>query len=147
MEITTQKGSHPSRDWLGFVKSSRARNKIKHWINANEKANAIELGKRLLEKESRRFHVSWKKVPAEELLKTAHAFGLPKADDLYSSVGFGQISARQVLARIFPDSVQEEPDRGKVADQNIPKSAGHLQGRSPGSQGFRQHAGLPFQML
>ena len=124
VEITTQKGSHPSRDWLGFVKSSRARNKIKHWINANEKANAIELGRRLLEKESRRFHVSWKKVPAEELLKTAHSLNLPKADDLYSSVGFGQIAARQVLARIFPDTVQEEPAEERSLTKTFQKALG-----------------------
>ena len=124
VEIATQKGSHPSRDWLAFVKSSRARNKIKHWINANEKANAIELGKRLLEKESRRFHVSWRKVPAEELLKAAHSLNLPKAEDLYSSVGFGQISPRQVLARLFPDTVQEEPAEEKSLTKTFQKALG-----------------------
>ena len=124
VEINTQKGSHPSRDWLAFVKSSRARNKIKHWISFNEKANSIELGKKLLEKESRRFRVSWKKVSAEELLKVTQALGSPKIDDLYSSVGFGKISARQVLTRIFPDSVQEEPSQEKSLAKTVQKALG-----------------------
>ncbi|MBI2816684.1 MAG: bifunctional (p)ppGpp synthetase/guanosine-3',5'-bis(diphosphate) 3'-pyrophosphohydrolase [Acidobacteria bacterium] len=115
-EIVTQKGSHPSRDWLAFVKSSRARNKIKHWITTNEKANAIELGKKLLEKESRRFHVAWKKVPADDLLKAAHSLGWPKADELYCAVGFGKISPRQVLAKIFPENVHEDvPEKRSLA--------------------------------
>jgi GTP diphosphokinase / guanosine-3',5'-bis(diphosphate) 3'-diphosphatase len=124
VEISTQKGAHPSRDWLAFVKSSRARNKIKHWITDNEKANAIELGRKLLEKESRRFPVAWKKVPAGELLKAAHALGLPKADDLYSAVGFGKVSARQVLERIFPESAEEQPTEGKTLAKTIGKALG-----------------------
>ena len=112
VEINTQKGSHPSRDWLAFVKSSRARNKIKHWISFNEKANSIELGKKLLEKESRRFRVSWKKVSAEELLKVTQALGSPKIDDLYSrrqqQPGFGKLDYRPVLRSL---AIYLEPDR------------------------------------
>jgi guanosine-3',5'-bis(diphosphate) 3'-pyrophosphohydrolase len=117
VEIVTQKGSHPSRDWLGFVNSSRARNKIKHWITVNEKANAIDLGKKLLERESRKIRVSWKKISSEDLLKGTQALGLPKVEDLYSSVGFGKLSPRQVLARMFPEVIQEEPTAAAPTDE------------------------------
>ena len=124
VEILTQKNSHPSRDWLGFVHSSRARNKIRHWLKVNERANSIELGRRLLEKEGRRCHVGWKKVPAEELLKAANVAGFPKIEDLYSAVGFGKISPRQVLARVFPGAVLEEAAEKKSLTRAVQKALG-----------------------
>ena len=51
MEIVTQNGHTPSRDWLTFTKSPRARNKIKHWLNEHQRVRAIEIGKKLLERE------------------------------------------------------------------------------------------------
>lgn len=124
VEILTQKGAHPSRDWLAFVKSSRARNKIKHWINVNERANAIELGRRLLEKEGRRFQVSWKRVSGEDLSKVARGVGMQKAEDLYSAVGFGVLSARQVVSRMFPESVPEEPTEKRSFAKTFRKALG-----------------------
>ena len=124
VEILTQKGTHPSRDWLAFAKSSRARNKIKHWINVNERANAIELGRRLLEKEGRRFHVSWKRVLGEELGKVARGVGLQKVEDLYSAVGFGKLSARHVVTRMFPGSVPEEPPEKRSFTKTFQKALG-----------------------
>src|ERR1700741_2168854 len=63
VEILTQKGHHPSRDWLSFVKSSSAKSKIRHWINEQEREEATEMGKRLLENEARHFGRSLKKAP------------------------------------------------------------------------------------
>ena len=57
VEILTQPGHTPSRDWLNFVATSRARNKIRHFIHAEEKARSLELGRRLFDKEVRRFSV------------------------------------------------------------------------------------------
>ena len=124
VEILTQKGSHPSRDWLAFVKSSRARNKIKHWINVNERANAVELGRRLLEKESRRFQISWKRVSAEELGKIGRGLGMQKVEDLYSAVGFGKLSAHQIVSRLFPDLVPETPAEKKSFAKTFRKTLG-----------------------
>jgi GTP diphosphokinase / guanosine-3',5'-bis(diphosphate) 3'-diphosphatase len=124
VEIVTQKGSHPSRDWLGFVKTSRARNKIKHWISVNERANAIDLGKRLLEKEARRLRVSLKKVAAEDLLKISQGLGHTKVDDFYSAVGFGKVSARHVLAKLFPDAVREEAAPEKSLAKKVGEALG-----------------------
>ena len=111
VEIVTQKGHKPSRDWLSFVKSSHARTKIKHWINVQERQEATEMGVRLLEKEARQFGRSLKKIPEADLLKVASDSGLSKLDDLYAAVGFGKYSARQILTRVLG-----EPEKGTQPD-------------------------------
>src|SRR5271168_101718 len=82
VEILTQKGHHPSRDWLSFVKSSSARSKIRHWINVEERKEATDMGRRLLENEARNFGRSLKKIPEAEILKFANEQGLSKIEDL-----------------------------------------------------------------
>jgi guanosine-3',5'-bis(diphosphate) 3'-pyrophosphohydrolase len=101
VEILTQKGHHPSRDWLSFVKSSSAKSKIRHWINEQEREEATEMGKRLLENEARHFGRSLKKIPEADVLKLVSDYGLSKVEDLYAAVGFGKYSARQVLTRLL----------------------------------------------
>src|ERR1700716_1249469 len=101
VEILTQKGHHPSRDWLSFVKSSSAKSKIRHWINEKEREEATEMGKRLLENEARHFGRSLKKIPEGDILKLVSDYGLSKVEDLYAAVGFGKYSARQVLTRLL----------------------------------------------
>jgi GTP pyrophosphokinase len=101
VEILTQKGHHPSRDWLSFVKSSHARSKIRHWINVQEREEATQMGRRLLENESRNFSKGLKKIPEADLLKLASDVGLSRVEDLFAAVGFGKYSARQVLVRYF----------------------------------------------
>ena len=102
VEILTQPGHKPSRDWLGLVKSSRSRNKIKHWLNVHQRERAIEIGRKLIEKEARKYRIAFKEIKDEELLKIASAYGLGKVDDLMSGIGYGKYSARQVLARLLP---------------------------------------------
>ncbi|HVO58815.1 MAG TPA: bifunctional (p)ppGpp synthetase/guanosine-3',5'-bis(diphosphate) 3'-pyrophosphohydrolase [Dongiaceae bacterium] len=114
VEILTQKGHSPSRDWLSFVKSSHAKSKIRHWINLHEREEATEIGRRLLEKESRAFGRSLKKIEDLELQKAASDYGLSKLDDLYAAVGFGKYSARQVLSKALGESVK--PSESTVDD-------------------------------
>jgi GTP diphosphokinase / guanosine-3',5'-bis(diphosphate) 3'-diphosphatase len=102
VEILTQPGHKPSRDWLGLVKSSRSRNKIKHWLNVHQRERAIEIGRKLIEKEARKYRIAFKEIKDEDLLKVANGYGLGKADDLMSGIGYGKYSARQVLARLLP---------------------------------------------
>ena len=102
VEILTQPGHKPSRDWLGLVKSSRSRNKIKHWLNVHQRERAIEIGRKLIEKEARKYRIALKDLKDEELGRVANAYGLGKADDLMSGIGYGKYSARQVLARLLP---------------------------------------------
>ena len=111
VEILTQKGHKPSRDWLAFVKSSHAKSKIRHFINNQEREEATEMGRRLLENESRNFPKGLRKIPEADLQKVAAEYGLSKVDDLFAAVGFGKYSARQILARYFgePGKEQEAP--------------------------------------
>ena len=102
VEILTQPGHKPSRDWLGLVKSSRSRNKIKHWLNVHQRERAIEIGRKLIEKEARKYRIALKEIKDEELLKVANGYGLGKVDDLMSGIGYGKYSARQILARVLP---------------------------------------------
>ena len=112
VEILTQKGHKPSRDWLSFVKSSHAKSKIRHFINTQEREEATEMGRRLLENESRNFPKGLKKIANEDLQKLSAEYGLSKVDDLFAAVGFGKFSARQVLTRYFgePSKEPEKPE-------------------------------------
>jgi GTP diphosphokinase / guanosine-3',5'-bis(diphosphate) 3'-diphosphatase len=104
VEILTAKDAGPNRDWLGFVKTARARNRIKHWVNQKEREDAAELGRKLLEKQARRFKTSLKKMLGmAELPRVLEEHGIQKTEDLYPAVGFGKIAPRQILTALFPD--------------------------------------------
>jgi len=106
VEILTQPGHKPSRDWLAIVKSSRARQKIKHWLNVHQRERAIEIGRKLIEKEARKYRVSLKAIKDEDMQRVASDYGLGKPDDLMAGIGYGKFSARQVLGRLAPASAQ-----------------------------------------
>ncbi|HSE49544.1 MAG TPA: bifunctional (p)ppGpp synthetase/guanosine-3',5'-bis(diphosphate) 3'-pyrophosphohydrolase [Terriglobales bacterium] len=110
VEILTKEGHRPSRDWLGFVRSSRARNKIKHWLNIHQRERAIEIGRKLIEKEARKYRVALKEISEESFQKLASDYGLGRPDDLIAGIGFGKYSARQVLGRLVPESMGQTPD-------------------------------------
>jgi (p)ppGpp synthetase, RelA/SpoT family len=114
VEILTQKGHGPSHDWLSFVKSSHAKSKIRHWINLHEREEATDMGRRLLEKESRAFGRSLKKIDEVDFERAASEWGLSKIEDLYAAVGFGKYSARQVLTKVLGESAQ--PAQSDVDD-------------------------------
>ena len=115
VEILTQPGHKPSRDWLNFVGTSRARNKIKHFIHAQEKARSIELGRRLFDKEVRRFGVDRTRVADEALAGIASEYGAQKADDLLAAIGYGKVTARAVLIRLVgQDSLKEKSPDGAL---------------------------------
>jgi GTP pyrophosphokinase len=107
VEILTQPGHQPSRDWLAVVKTARARNKIRHVINAVERAKAVEIGQKSLEKEARRMGVSLGRLSQNDLASVASEYGVSKADDLYAALGFGRFSARQVLQKAIPQQSAE----------------------------------------
>jgi GTP diphosphokinase / guanosine-3',5'-bis(diphosphate) 3'-diphosphatase len=103
VEILTQAGHQPSRDWLAVVKTTRARNKIRHVINAVERAKAVEIGQKSLEKEARRRGVSLGRISNDDLESVATEYGVSKTEDLYAALGFGRFSARQVLQKMAPE--------------------------------------------
>ena len=110
VEILTQPGHKPSRDWLGVVKSSRARNKIKHWLNVHQRERAIEIGRKLIEKEARKYRISIKEIKEADLQKVTSDYGLGRPDDLMAGIGYGKYSARQVLARLVPAGSEAIPE-------------------------------------
>jgi guanosine-3',5'-bis(diphosphate) 3'-pyrophosphohydrolase len=115
VEIMTQPNHVPSKDWLAFVKTSRARNKIKHVINASERIKAIEIGQKYLDKEARRLGVQLGKVAKADLERVAGEYGYSKMEDLYAALGYGRFSARQVLSKVAPGIVKDEPPDAKTA--------------------------------
>jgi GTP diphosphokinase / guanosine-3',5'-bis(diphosphate) 3'-diphosphatase len=122
VEILTQTGHMPSKDWLGMVKTPRARNKIKHVINATEHAKAIEIGQKYLEREARRLGVQISRITKADLERVASEYGCAKVEDLHAALGYGKFSPRQALQKLAPDIVQEQlADAPKPA----PTPAGH----------------------
>ena len=102
VEIVTNPGHQPSRDWLNFVATSRARNKIKHLIQGEEKERAVDLGRKLLEKEARRYDGNLVKlIESESLTKAANDLGFQN-DELFAQIGYGKLAPRQVLDKLVP---------------------------------------------
>ena len=104
VEISTQAGHTPSRDWLSFTKSSKARNKIKHWLNEHQRQRAIEIGKKLLDREARKYKLSLSKYSTADYDKLAQEYGLTSEAELLAGIGFGKYSSRQVLNKLEPGS-------------------------------------------
>jgi guanosine-3',5'-bis(diphosphate) 3'-pyrophosphohydrolase len=121
VEIITQTGHQPSRDWLTLAKSSRARQKIKHWLNIHQRERAIEIGNKLIEKEARKYRVSLKHITEAEFDRVAQDYGLGRHEDLIAGIGYGKYSARQVLGRLSPDgAAAEHPPAG--GDEEKPEN-------------------------
>jgi GTP pyrophosphokinase len=117
VEIVTQTGHKPSRDWLTFAVTSRARNKIKHLIHSEEKARSVELGRKLFEKEARRYDINPKTIiDSEEFAKALSDFAVQRLDDLFAAIGYGKVQPKQVLVKLVPaDKLREKPPEGAVA--------------------------------
>lgn len=109
VEVITQSGGHPSQDWLGFVKTSRARTKIKQWLNAERKQQATQIGQRLLEKEARAAGVPLRKVPADRIVEVCREYGCATLQDLHARLGYGRFSVSQVLRKMLPEGAVPDP--------------------------------------
>lgn len=100
VEILTAPNQAPSRDWLSFVATSRARHKIRQYIHTEEKLQAVELGRRLLERELKKYKKTLKKLTAEgSLSRELSQWGFSKPEDLYAAIGYGKLASKSVLAR------------------------------------------------
>lgn len=117
VEIVTTAGHKPSRDWLNFVVTSRARNKIKHFIHSEEKERSLELGRKLFDKEAKRFGLNLKSLTEpESMSRVLTEYGMGKADELYAALGYGKLSPKAVLAKFFPQQeLKEAPPEGGIA--------------------------------
>jgi GTP diphosphokinase / guanosine-3',5'-bis(diphosphate) 3'-diphosphatase len=118
VEIVTQKDHKPSRDWLTFVKSPRARNKIKHWINEEQRDRAVETGRKLLEREARKYKVPLNHWDDQDLARLAGEYGVVTATDLLATLGQGKHSAQQVLNKLAPGFVHPLAGEGEEKPSN-----------------------------
>jgi len=117
VEVLTSTNQTPSKDWLKFVKTSKARNRIRQWVKTQQREKSIELGRELLEKELRKFGRSLKKVlTSAEFKETYEDLGFHGADDILAAIGYGKISLGQVLGRIFPEEKPkpQPPRKGPI---------------------------------
>ena len=124
VEILTQSNQMPSKDWLAVVKTSKARNKIKHVINTTERAKAIEIGQKYLQLEARRLGVRLGDITKAQLESVASEYGYGKMEDLHAALGYGKFSPRQILQKLAPDQVLPEPAPEPVAPAHMPVPAG-----------------------
>ena len=116
VEILTTTGSHPSRDWLNFIVTSRARNRVRHWVAEQQRAESIEIGRKLFEKESARFQLSAKKLLGDgdgEMKRVAADYGYGRVDDLLAAIGYGKLIPRNVIAKYLGPEQFEALDKQK----------------------------------
>ena len=112
VEIITAKNQHPSRDWLKFAATQRAKSRIKQWLRTEERQQSIALGMNLVETELRRHRMALKNVKDKDLLDVAKSYSLQNLDDLFVSIGYGKVSQHQVVNRLMPESKRlQEPKR------------------------------------
>jgi GTP pyrophosphokinase len=125
IEVITQTGHTPSRDWLKFVKTSKARTRIKAWLKAEERRRSILLGRELLEKDLRKHELNPSKIfRSDDLVKVANDMSHNTLDDLLAAIGYGKVSAHMVANKIAPDRPHIEP---------IPKKPPQKQAKPSGS--------------
>ncbi len=133
VEIITNNHQHPSRDWLRFVKTTKARTNIKNYLNIEEREQSIALGKEMLEKQGRRMGVNLNKIKDQELADLAAELSFKSVDELFSSVGYARITPRKVLNKFLPKveesaAVQPSPPPQEVAAQIAAKPAQRSEG-------------------
>ena len=117
VEILTGPNQAPSREWVNMVATSRARHKIRHWLNTEQKHRSIELGRKLVEKESKRYRVAWRKLIAENALDgVLSEYGLARLEDLYADIGYGKISPRSIVERFISE---ENKDAAPLTDGGV----------------------------
>ncbi|MCG2731762.1 RelA/SpoT family protein [Pseudodesulfovibrio aespoeensis] len=118
VEIITDKNRMPSRDWLKFVKTAKARTRIKQYIRTVERERAIALGRELLEKEGRRLGINVQKAIKDgDFIKLVEGFNCGSVDDLLTQVGFSRFTPRKVVKKLYSVIHGESMDLRKVRDK------------------------------
>ena len=136
IEVVTNKGEHaqPSRDWLNFVKSPRARSKIKAWFSKERREEAIDAGKESIARQMRKAGLPIQKILAgHTLLQLAHDLNYPDIDALYAAVGDGHISAAHVIERLETSLGLEETHETPLLEGLISGNASNRQSRRSAS--------------
>jgi GTP pyrophosphokinase len=123
VEIVTSPNQHPSRDWLQFIKSSRARSKVNQWLKIEERSRSIALGRELFEREAKKYRLNGSTLMSgEEARKVAADLGFPGVDDLLAAIGYGKSSVPQILHKLAPAAMLEVPEKPKAPTTTRPKA-------------------------
>jgi GTP pyrophosphokinase len=109
VEIITSKKGHPSKDWLNFVKTVKARSRVRQWIKIQEKERSLSLGREMCEKAFRKYKLNFNTLlKSEEMEKVVEEFGFKTMDDLIASVGYGKITPLQIIRKVTRKHEAEE---------------------------------------
>jgi len=116
VEILTTPTHRPSQDWLNFVKTSRARSKIRQWLNVDRRNSSIELGRTLLERELKRYRLPMKGFLGNgKLAEALHSLGCATLDDFLAAAGYGKLSPRQLVTKLVPEAELKEQPESRIA--------------------------------
>ena len=121
VEIITSSRHHPSKDWLDFVVTPRAKTKIRQWIMRQERDQSVNLGREILEKTLEQSHIALSStVKNEELNAVAEELSLHSIEDLFANLGFGRLSPKQVITRLRARlGTQEEEERESLVSKMV----------------------------
>ena len=134
VEIMTQAGQHPSKDWLKYVVTTRAISKIRNWINQEEKESSLALGRDLLEKEFKRHNLRARDyAKSEDIKKLLAEYSVNSLEELISQVGFGRISPKQIvnffLGEEAAETAAQAPEKVQIkAKSDVPSMGISLTG-------------------
>ncbi len=124
VKILTARGHKPSKDWLNFVKTVRARSRIRQWIKAQEKERSLPLGKEMCEKDFRKHNLNFntlcKSGRMENILKD---FGVKSINDLIENVGYGKNTPLQIIKKFLPDLEQKQREEEVVSGKTSQKGS------------------------
>ena len=122
VEIITSASQTPSKDWLKFVKTSKAKNRIRNWVKEQERHQSLELGHGLLEKELRKYGFSYNRAVNLDSVKDALSeLGFKTFEDLQAAVGYGKVTCNQVLSRLIPEQFKAEAPKPSRISQVLGK--------------------------
>ena len=121
VEIVTAKNHHPSKDWLNFVKTVKARSRIRQWIKTEDKERSLSLGREMCEKAFRKHQLNFNVlIRSDKMNEVVAQFNFKTVDDLIASVGYGKTTPLQVVRKFVPKpGAEDEGDTliGKIIDK------------------------------
>jgi GTP pyrophosphokinase len=122
IEIITSNRQHPRKDWLDFVKTTKAKSRIRQWIKKEERDESVIIGKNILEKSLEQSQLNITNITKnQQLTAVAKDLSFQTLDDLLANVGYGKISANQVLGRLRPKLGIEKEERDNIVRKVVSK--------------------------
>ncbi|MDH4028467.1 MAG: bifunctional (p)ppGpp synthetase/guanosine-3',5'-bis(diphosphate) 3'-pyrophosphohydrolase, partial [Nitrospirota bacterium] len=111
VEIITSPGHTPSRDWLKFVKTQKARARIKQWLKVEERKKGLALGEEILDKALRKYNLSPSLAKSKEILEASAPYRIKTFEDLYVAIGYGRLSVRKIINKLLPEPEMVEKEK------------------------------------